>query len=148
MADSTELWPIPKFHFSVTLGDLGEIGFQEVTGLKLTTEFIEYRPGNDPTFIKQRVPGLKKFENITLKKAVFKGDTALYDWYIDVQANPERRQDLTIQLLDEQGAPLMTWTVTKAFPISISGPDLNGESNELAVESLELAHEGITMESA
>ncbi|TAG05191.1 MAG: phage tail protein [Cytophagia bacterium] len=144
MADATELWPIPKFHFTVQWEGVN-LGFQEVSGLKLTTDMIEYRTGNDPTFIKQRVPGLKKFENVTLKKAMFKNDTALYDWYADVQKNPERRKDITIQLLDEQGAPLIVWTIVKAFPLSISGPDLNSTGNELAVETLELAHEGITM---
>ncbi len=148
MADSTELWPIPKFHFSVELDDLGEVGFQEVTGLKLSTEYIEYRPGNDPTFVKQRVPGLKKYENITLKKGVFKGDTMLYDWYMEVQTNPERRKTITINLLDEQGSPLITWTVINAFPVSISGPDLNAEGNELSIETMELAHEGIEMNAA
>jgi phage tail-like protein len=147
MADATELWPIPKFHFSVTWNG-NEVPFQEVTGLKLNTEMIEYRPGNDPTFIKQRVPGLKKFENVTLKKAVFKNDTALYDWYADVQTNPERRYDIIVTLLDEQAAPLMTWTIVKCFPIAHTGPDLNSESNELAMESLEIVHEGITMAKA
>jgi phage tail-like protein len=69
----------------------------------------------------------------------------LYDWFVDVQKNFERRKDLIISLLDEQGTPLFTWTVTRAFPLSISGPDLNSEGNELAMESLELAHEGLVM---
>jgi phage tail-like protein len=144
MADATELWPIPKFHFSVQI-DGTAYAFQEVSGLKLNTEVIEYRVGNDPTFIKQRVPGLKKFENITLKKAMFKNDSVLYDWFMDVQKNFERRKDLIIQLLDEQGTPLFTWTVVRAFPLSISGPDLNSEGNELAMESMEIAHEGLSM---
>lgn len=147
MADSTELWPIPKFHFTVSWNG-NEVPFQEVTGLKLNTEMIEYRTGNDPTFIKQRIPGLKKFENITLKKAVFKNDTRLYDWYADVQTNPERRYDVIVTLLDEQANPLIVWTIVKCFPISHAGPDLNSEANELASESLEIVHEGITMAAA
>lgn len=148
MADASELWPIPKFHFSVSSDGIGgEMGFQEVSGLKLSTEFIEYRAGNDPTYIKQRIPGMKSFENITLKKGMFKDDTALYDWYADVQANVERREDITISLLDEEGTPLMTWTIVNCFPISITFPDLNGEANEIGIEELEIAHEGITLEA-
>ena len=148
MADGSELWPIPKFHFSVTSDGVGgEVGFQEVSGLKLSTEFIEYRAGNDQTYIKQRIPGLKSFENITLKKGMYSGDTALYEWFADVQTNVERREDITISLLSEEHEPLMTWTITRCFPISITFPDLNGEANEIAIEELEIAHEGITLEA-
>lgn len=146
MADASELWPIPKFHFTVTSDGVGgEVGFQEVSGLKLSTELIEYRAGNDPTYIKQRIPGLKNFDNITLKKGMFKGDTALYDWFSDVQTNVERREDITISLLDEEGTPIMTWTVTRCFPVTVTFPDLSGEANEIAIEELEIAHEGITL---
>ncbi len=143
MADPN--WPIPKFHFSVEFGEAGQVSFQEVTGLKMTTEHIEYRGGDDPTFIKQKIPGMKKFENLTLKKGVFQDDLALYDWFKDVQTNPERRDTVTISLLDEEGNPVLTWTVINAFPVSYSGPDLNAEGNELAIEQVELAHEGIEM---
>ena len=140
-------WPIPKFHFSVDLGLGEDIGFQEVSGLKLSTEYIEYRAGNDETFVKQRVPGLKKYENITLKKGMFHGQDDLYQWYQEVQTDSERRHDIVISLLDEEHNPVFTWTILKAFPISIAFPDMNAESNELAIESLELAHEGIEMEA-
>ena len=142
MADVTELWPIPKFHFKVDI-DGQSYHFKEVTGLKLNTDMIEYRVGDDPTFIKQRVPGLKKFEDITLKKAMFKNDSALLDWFLDVQKNYSRRKDIVISLLDEQGNPLFTWTVVKCFPTKYSGPDLNAEESQLAMEELVLAHEGI-----
>jgi len=136
-----ELWPIPKFHFRVDMGDT-DIGFQEVTGLEMETEFIEYRAGDDPTFIKQKIPGLKKHGNITLKKGVYAGDSSFWEWFKDVQTNPERREEVVIQLLDEEENPVVTWTVNNAFPVKVSGPDLKSDANEIAIESIELAHEG------
>lgn len=137
-----ELWPIPKFHFEVTWGGV-DVGFQEVTGLEMETQFIEYRAGDDPSLVTQKIPGLKKHGNITLKKGVFRDDTIFYDWFEDVQTNPERREDITIQLLDEEDSPVMVWTVRNAFPTKISGPDLKSDANEIALETIELAHEGI-----
>jgi len=137
-----ELWPIPKFHFEVHWGD-ADLGFQEVTGLEMETQFIEYRAGNDPSLVTQKIPGLKKHGNITLKKGVFRDDTVFYDWFADVQTNPERREDVTITLLDEENSPVMVWTVKNCFPVKISGPDLKSDANEIALETIELAHEGI-----
>jgi phage tail-like protein len=136
-----ELWPIPKFHFKVQMGDT-EIGFQEVTGLEMEIEFIEYRTGDDPTYLKQKIPGLKKHGNITLKKGVYEGDDSFWEWFKEVQTNPERREEVVIQLLDEEESPVVTWTVTNAFPVKVSGPDLKSDANEIAIETIELAHEG------
>jgi len=142
-----ELWPVAKFHFSVQWGG-NDIGFQEVSGLEMETQFIEYRAGNDPTYLTQKIPGLKKHSNISLKKGVYAGDSAFWDWWADVQTNVERREEVIIQLLDEEGNPVVTWTITNAFPIKVSGPDLKSDANEIAIESIELAHEGITVEYA
>lgn len=139
MAD--ELWPIPKFHFSVEWAGTS-IGFQEVTGLEMETQFIEYRAGDSPLYVTQKIPGLKKHGSITFKKGVYQGDSTFWDWFSDVQANPERREDINISLLDEEGNPVVTWAVNNAFPIKISGPDLKSDANEIAIESIEVAHEG------
>lgn len=142
-----ELWPIPKFHFSVEMGDTN-IGFQEVSGLEMETQFIEYRTGEDPTYLTQKIPGLKKHGNVTLKKGVYAGDSAFWDWFTDVQTNPDRREQVIIQLLDEEENPVVTWTVSNAFPVKVSGPDLKSDANEIAIESIELAHEGFEVEYA
>jgi len=139
-------WPIPKFHFRVEWAG-NDIGFQEVSGLGMETQFIEYRGGNDPTFTNQKIPGLKKQSTITLKKGMFENDNIFWDWFTDVQANKERRETVTISLLDEEGNPMFVWTVINAFPIKISSPDLKSDANEIAVETIELAHEGIEQEA-
>ncbi|MTI22454.1 phage tail protein [Fulvivirga sp. RKSG066] len=140
-----ELWPVPKFHFTVEWGDI-DVGFQEVTGLEMETQFIEYRSGSDPSLVTQKIPGLKKHGTITLKKGVFKDDLSFFDWFQDVQTNPDRRETVTITLLDEEDSPVMVWRVENAFPVKVSGPDLKSDANEIALESIELAHEGITQE--
>ena len=139
-------WPIPKFHFRVEWAG-NDIGFQEVTGLAMETQFIEYRAGNDPTFLTQKIPGLKKHGTITLKKGLFHHDNAFWDWFSDVQTNPERRETVTITLMDEEANPVFVWTVANAFPTKVSAPDLKSDANEVAVESIELAFEGITQEA-
>jgi phage tail-like protein len=139
-------WPIPKFHFRVEWAG-NNVGFQEVTGLSLETQFIEYRAGNDNTFITQKIPGLKKNSNIILKKGLFHHDNAFWDWFQDVQTNPERRETVTISLLDEEGNPVFVWTIVNAFPVKVSAPDLKSDTNEIAIETIELAHEGITQEA-
>lgn len=142
-----DLWPIPKFNFQVSFSDLGEVSFQEVSGLELETQFIEYRSGDSPSLITQKIPGLKKHGNITLKKGIFAGDQELWNWWNDVQQDPEgNRQSITISLNDEENSPVMTWDIVNAFPVKITGPDLKADANEIAIESMELAHEGITMQ--
>lgn len=144
MAD--ELWPIPKFNFKVELGDLGEVSFQEVSGLELETQFIEYRSGDAQSLITQKVPGLQKHGNITLKKGVFMDDTRLWEWWDAVKADPSsNRQTLNISLNDEEQNPLISWQVDNAFPVKITAPDLKSDANEIAVESIEIAHEGISL---
>jgi phage tail-like protein len=140
------LWPIPKFHFRVEWAG-NDLGFQEVSGLGMETQFIEYRSGNDTTFTTQKIPGLKKNSNITLKKGMFEHDNTFWDWWSDVQVNKDRRETLTITLLDEEGNPMFVWTVTNAFPVKITAPDLKSDANEIAIETVELAHEGIVQEA-
>ncbi|MFN6945486.1 MAG: phage tail protein [Cytophagaceae bacterium] len=136
-----ELWPIPRFHFEVEW-DGNDIGFQEVTGLTMETQFIEYRAGNDPMYVTSKLPGLKKHGTLTLKKGIFRGDDSFWEWFTDVQTNSDRRETITIKLLDEEQNPVVVWTVNRAFPVKISGPDLKADANEVAIESIEIAHEG------
>ena len=144
MADT--LWPVAKFHFTVE-GANFTTGFQEVTGLEMEINSIEYRSGDDSTFIMQKLPGLKKFSNITLKKGVFEGDTAFSDWFEEALTDPERREDIMVSLLDEEGNPVAVWEILQAFPVKYSPPDMKADANEVAIESLELTHEGVFRQS-
>ncbi|MEM6770799.1 MAG: phage tail protein [Bacteroidota bacterium] len=141
-------WPVPKFHFKATFGDRGEMAFQEVSGLDTEYDVIEYRAGNSVDFSTVKMPGLRKGSDVTLKKGMFKDDPALYDYFNEVKMNTIARQTVTIQLLDEEHNPMFTWTLKNAFPMKVSGTDLNAQNSEIAVEEIVLAHEGLSFEKA
>ncbi len=139
-------YPLPKFHFRVEWGGT-KLGFSEVTGLNIENELIEYRDGSSPEYHKLKMPGLQKYGNITLKRGMFRQDNEFFAWLNTVSlANIERR-DVSISLLNEQHEPVFLWRVKNAFPVKITAPDLKSDANEVAVESIELAHEGLTIES-
>lgn len=139
------VWPLPKFYFILETADLKEATFQEVSGLDVEAQIIEYRHGNSPDFSTIKMPGIKKYGNITLKKGIFKGDNKFWDWFNKIKMNTIARQPVTIKLLDEAGSPTMVWTLKNAWPTKITGTDLKSDGNEVAVETLEIAHEGLTI---
>jgi phage tail-like protein len=137
-------YPMPRFFFSVTWGTT-EIAFSEVTGLTVETEVIEYRHGNNPQFHKQKMPGLQKFGNITLKRGVFKDRADYFAWWNTVKLNTIERRNVIVILKDENGAPVVTWNISNAWPTKVQSPDLKSDANEVAIETIELAHEGIAI---
>ena len=141
-------WPLPKFYFLVEWGDGTKCSFQEVCGLDAGIEPIEYRQGNNPEFSVIKMPGSNTFNNVTMKKGLFADDTSFWDWHEKIKMNVIERMDVKIKLLDETGSPTMTWTLSNAWPAKISSSDLKSVNNEIAVEELELAYEGITIENA
>jgi phage tail-like protein len=139
-------YPIPKFHFQVEWGG-AKIGFTEVTGLDISTDVIEYREGSSPEFHKVKMPGMQKFSNITLKRGTFKGDNDFYNWYNTISMNTVQRRDLVISLLNENHEPVVVWRIKNAFPVKVTSTDLKADGNEVAIESLEIAHEGLTIQN-
>ncbi|MDF3027004.1 MAG: phage tail protein [Fluviicola sp.] len=138
------VWPLPKFYFQVKLGDK-EVPFQEVSGLDIEAQIIEYRHGNSKEFSTIKMPGIKKTGNVTLKKGVFVKDNGFWDWFNKIKMNTIERQTVVISLLDEAGAPTMVWTLNNAWPTKITGTDMKSDGNEVAVETVEIAHEGLTI---
>lgn len=140
-------YPLPKFHFSVEWGG-SRIGFTEVTGLDRSLEVIEYRDGSSFEYSKIKMPGLEKYSNITLKRGTFADDNEYFAWLNTVQMNKIERRDVTISLLNESHEPVMVWRVKNAFPVKVQSSDLKADGNEVAIETLEIAHEGLTIEAA
>jgi len=143
-AQSTTVWPMPKFYFQVKW-DSQVMRFQEVSGLDIQSEEIKYRHGDSPEFSVIKMPGMKKVGNITMKKGVFKGDNKFWDWFKQIKMNTIKLLPVTISLLDEGGKTTMVWTLTNAWPTKITGTDLKSEGNEVAIESIEIVHEGLTI---
>ena len=141
---SENVWPMPKFYFEVKW-DSTVVSFQEVTGLEAETEKLEYRSGDSPVFSKIAMPGMLKYSNVTMKKGVFAKDNQFWDWFSEIRMNTIKRKPITISLLDESGSPTMVWTLANAFPVKVTSTDLKSEGNEIAVESIEVAHEGVTI---
>lgn len=139
-------YPLSKFHFSVEWGGT-QIGFTEVSGLDVETEVIEYRQGNSPEFSKIKMPGMQKFSNITLKRGTFKSDNEYYAWWNTVKLNSIERRDIIINLLNEDHQPVVTWKVKNAWPTKIQSTDLKADGNEVAIESMEIVHEGLVIQN-
>lgn len=143
-AQSTSVWPLPKFRFEVKWGTT-VMSFQEVSGLDVEAQPIEYRHGDSPSFSVVKMPGIKKYSDVTLKKGVFKADNRFWEWFNEIKTNQAKRVPITIALLDEAGAPTMVWTLTNAWPTKVTATDVKSTGNEVAVESLVIAHEGLTI---
>ena len=141
-------WPLPKFYFMVDLGSSTNVPFQEVSGLEIEAEPLEYRHGNSKIFSKINMPGMVKNNKVSLKKGVFVNDNWFWDWYNKIKMNVIARENVVIKLIDEAGKPTMTWTLNNAWPTKISSTDLKSESNEVAIESIEIMHEGLTIANA
>ncbi len=146
-AQSKTVWPMPKFHFQVKW-DAEVMSFQEVSGLDIEAQPIEYRHGDSPQFSTIKMPGIQKSGNVTMKKGVFKSDNKFWDWFNKIKMNTIKRIPVTIILLDETGGTTMTWTLANAWPTKITGTDLKSDGNEVAIESIEIAHEGVTIANA
>ena len=92
------------------------------------------------------MPGLQKCSNDTLKRGTFESDNEYYAWLNTVQMNKIERRDLVISLLNEQHEPVMVWKIKNAFPVKVQSSDLKADGNEVAIETMELAHEGLVIE--
>jgi phage tail-like protein len=149
--DPKKNYPLPKFHFQLDWGGT-RIGFTEVSGLDFETEVIEYREGSSPTYNKTKQPGLTKYSNITLKRGTFLGDFQFFEQWRNTmmfqEGKAKFRRDVTIRLLDEEHQPIITWALTKAWPSKIQSTDLKADANEVAIETMELVHEGLSIVDA
>ena len=142
-------YPLTTLHFEVSWGDSQNTSnFSEVSGLTMEAEVVEYRGGADKMLTTRKQPGLKKFSNVTLKRGIVPAEsgTGLFDWYRSITAGAVARRDVTVSLLNEERTPVMTWKIQSAWPVKIEGPGLKATGTEVAIESIEFACEGISIE--
>lgn len=135
-------WPMPKFRFEVDFGtQLQKIAFQEVSGMDKEVQIIEYRASNSALFSTIKMPGIAKYGNVTMKRGIFVNDNSFWDWMDQIKMNTIARRTVLIKLLDETGAVTMQWQLLNAWPTKITGSDLKSDGNEVAVDTIEIAHE-------
>jgi len=139
-------YPLPVFHFTVQWGGI-RIGFSEVSGLTQENQAIEYRDGSFPEYSSIKMPGLRKFSNVILKRGIVSADNDFFKWLSTIKLNKVERRDVVISLLNEEHAPVMVWKIHNAFPVKLEGPQLKASGNEVAIESIELAHEGLELQN-
>lgn len=139
-------YPMVGFSFRVQW-DETEIAFTEVSGLTMETEKIEYRQGSDKEHSKKAMPGLKSYGDITMKRGTFPSENDFYEWFNTINLNKVQRKDLTISLLNEEHEPVVIWKVKNAWPLKVESPDLSADASEVAIESITIAHEGLTIEN-
>jgi phage tail-like protein len=138
-------YPLPKFHFQVDWGG-AKISFTEVTGLTMEQEIIEYRHSDSKAFSKIKMPGLRKYSNITMKRGTFQGDFNYYDWLSEIQTDrANTRRDVVIRLLNESHEPVAAWKAERCFPVKVQASDLKSDGNEVAIESIEVAIESLSL---
>lgn len=101
----------------------------------------------NPGPVTRKMPGLRKYSNITLKRGIVKGDNDFFNWMNTQSLNEVERRDIVIKLLDQDHQPILIWKVINAFPVKLSGPVLNAAASNVAIEELELAHEGLIIET-
>jgi phage tail-like protein len=139
-------YPLPGFHFQVEWGGT-KIGFSEISGLEAKTEVIQYRTGSSPEYSTLKMPGMRSFGNITLKRGIFAADNEFFEWFNTVSLNTIERRDLTVSLLNEEHEPVMVWKIKNAWPAKVDGPKLNSSENTVAYETITLVHEGLSIQN-
>lgn len=135
--------PFGNYNFVVEIDGIDRGAFQEVSGFDSTIDVIEHREGGENTTVR-KLPGMTKYSNLVLKWGIT-DDMTLYNWHRDtVNGRPNFRRNGSIILRDRQQNEVARWDFVRAWPTKYDGPDLNAEGTDVAIETLELAHEGIT----
>ena len=144
MATGDRRDPFRSFNFRVELDGITRAGFRECSGLDASQDPIEYREGTEG-LTARKLPGLNKYSNITLKWGMT-DDTEMWDWRKKAIAGKVERKNGSIVLLDESGEEKLRWNFREAWPTKWTGPSFNATGNEVAIETLEITHEGLELQ--
>jgi phage tail-like protein len=136
--------PFQGYRFRLQIEGIQRAGFRECTGLDSTQDPVEYREGHEKETTVRKLAGLVKFSNIVLKWGVT-DEKELWDWRKEIMKGniKDKRKGVTITLMDDAGEDKAEWSITNAWPSKWTGPSFNATSNDVAIQTLELAHEGV-----
>lgn len=138
--------PYRGYNFVLEIDNVPKGAFSEVGGLTAEGDSVDYREGSDLQANVRKLIGLRKYTNLTLKRG-YTQDRALWNWYTNVMNGMPDRRNVTIVLMNERREAVLRWHAENAWINKIEGPALKAASNDVAMESVELVHEGLTLES-
>jgi phage tail-like protein len=145
MASDQRNDPYRGFNFILEIDNVPRGAFAEVGGLTAEGDGVDYREGSDLQPNVRKLVGLRKYTAITLKRG-YTQDKTLWQWYVNIANGQADRRNVTIILLNERREPVLRWQAENAWINKIEGPALKASGNEIAMESVELLHEGLTLE--
>lgn len=123
------------------ISDVALGGFNECSGLEMSLQVEEYKEGgNNGQLLK--FPTRVTWSSITLKKGIGTS-TALWDWHYGFVQGQGQRRDGVIVLLNDLKVPNNVWYFRRGLPLKYTGPSMNATQSNVAIESVEIAHEGI-----
>jgi phage tail-like protein len=147
MATADRRDPYRSFNFELVIDGVPLGAFSEASGLTAEGDAVDYREGTDMRRNVRKLVGLRKYTNITLKRG-YTQDQSLWIWYRNITNGQPDRRDVTIVLMNEAREPVLRWHAVDAWVNKIEGPSFKASGNEVAIESVELVHEGLTIEPA
>ena len=143
MPATTRTDPYKNFNFRVEIDGIPVAAFSEVSGLESETVVVEYRTGDSP--VTRKLPGVTKYPNIVLKRGLTL-DLALWKWRKTVVDGRTERRNGSIILRDDAGKDMLRFNFFEGWPCKWEGPAFNAKGSEVAIETLEIAHEGLEID--
>jgi phage tail-like protein len=143
----TRVDPFRSYNFELTIDNVPSGAFSECSGLTADGDAVDYREGADVPLNVRKLVGLRKFTNVVLKRG-YRTDLTHWNWYTNIATGTPDRRNVTITLLNEGRVPVIRWHLENAWINKIEAPSFKAAGNEVAIESMELVHEGLTVELA
>lgn len=136
--------PLSATNFKVEIDGIATEAFLTVSGIEADVTAADYRNGNDKTSSPRKLPGEAKFNNIVLKRGMT-SDLSLWEWMQETLDGKLTRRNISVVLLSDAGEEVLRFNFRDAWPVKWSGPILNAETSDVAIETLEIAHEGLSI---
>ena len=136
--------PFKDYSFLVEIDGIALAAFSEVSGLSAEAEVIEYRNGSDLTSTR-KLPGRVRYGNVTLRRGLTTS-RELFDWWMTVVNGNVQRRNVAVVLLDDARQQVLRWLLHSAWIAKIEVGSLQAKGNDVLIESVELAHEGLELE--
>jgi phage tail-like protein len=134
--------PYRGYNFKLEIDGIQKGGFRECSGVDATSDPVEYREGDEKVYTTRKLPGLVKYSNIVLKWGIT-DDQSLWDWRKKTIDGKTERKNGSVVLMNEAGEEKLRWNFVNGWPTKWTGPSFNATSNDVGIETLEIAHEGI-----